>query len=62
MPSLLNRYLINVVGQIEASTHSFSLSKMGGTVAAPEIDPVSASSALTLLLGGLAVLRSRKRI
>jgi len=26
---------------------------------APEIDPASASSALTLLLGGLTVLRSR---
>jgi hypothetical protein len=26
---------------------------------APEIDPASAGSALTLLLGGLAVLRSR---
>ena len=30
-------------------------------VAAPEIDPASASSALTLLIGGLAVLRSRSR-
>jgi len=28
---------------------------------APEIDPASASSALTLLMGGLAVLRSRTR-
>jgi hypothetical protein len=28
--------------------------------AAPEIDPASAGSALTLLLGGLAVLRSRR--
>ncbi len=31
-----------------------------GPVAAPEIDPASASSALTLLLGGLAVVRSRR--
>ena len=32
------------------------------TLAAPEIDPVSATSALTLLFGGLAVLRGRKRV
>jgi hypothetical protein len=32
----------------------------GGPVAAPEIDPASAMSALTLLAGGLAVVRGRK--
>jgi hypothetical protein len=31
----------------------------GGSFKAPEIDPASAVSALTLLLGGVAVLRSR---
>jgi hypothetical protein len=31
-----------------------------GPVAAPEIDPASAVSALTLLMGGLAVVRGRK--
>jgi hypothetical protein len=31
----------------------------GGSFKAPEIDPASAVSALTLLLGGMAVLRSR---
>jgi hypothetical protein len=30
-------------------------------VAAPEIDPGSAASGLTLLLGGIAVLRSRRK-
>jgi LPXTG-motif cell wall-anchored protein len=30
-------------------------------MAAPEIDPVSAASGLTLLLGGLAVLLGSKR-
>jgi hypothetical protein len=30
------------------------------TMQAPEIDPVSATSALTLLFGGLAVIRARK--
>lgn len=33
----------------------------GGVVAAPEIDPASALSALTLLGGGLLVLRGRTR-
>lgn len=32
----------------------------GGTVAAPEFDPASALAALTLLSGGLAVLRGRR--
>jgi hypothetical protein len=31
------------------------------TVAAPEIDPAAAGSALTLLAGGLAVLRGRRK-
>ncbi|MHB8476634.1 MAG: hypothetical protein ACYDBZ_10165 [Steroidobacteraceae bacterium] len=30
-------------------------------VAAPEIDPASAASGLTLLLGGIAVLRGRRK-
>ena len=34
--------------------------KQVGSVSAPEIDPTSAVSALTLLLGSLAVLRGRK--
>ena len=33
----------------------------GGTVAAPELDPAAALAALTLLTGGLAVLRGRRR-
>lgn len=32
----------------------------GGAVAAPEFDPASALAALTLLSGGLAVLRGRR--
>jgi len=32
----------------------------GGTVSAPEIDPASAMAGLTLLMGGLAVLRGRR--
>ena len=32
-----------------------------GTVSAPEIDPASAMAGLTLLAGGLAVLRGRRK-
>lgn len=32
----------------------------GGTVGAPELDPAAALAALTLLTGGLAVLRGRR--
>jgi hypothetical protein len=32
----------------------------GGVTSAPEIDPASAAAALTLLGGGLAVLRARR--
>jgi hypothetical protein len=39
--------------------HNPSHTGSGHTVAAPEIDPASAMSGLTLLLGGLAVLRGR---
>lgn len=38
------------------------LSNAVGQVQAPEIDPSSAVSALTLLLGGLAVIRGRKLV
>lgn len=33
----------------------------GDPVAAPEFDPASAAAALTLLAGGLLVLRGRRR-
>ena len=36
-------------------------SGQGGAVAAPEFDPASAFAALTLLSGGLAVLRGRRK-
>jgi hypothetical protein len=34
----------------------------GGGVSAPEVDPASAASGLTLLLGSLLVLRGRQRV
>jgi len=37
-----------------------SVSVKSSTIAAPEIDPASATSALTLLLGGLAVVCGRR--
>jgi hypothetical protein len=49
-----------------SQTESYSATGSGGSwavgaAAAPEIDPTSAYSGLTLLLGGLAVLRGRRR-
>jgi hypothetical protein len=42
---------------------SFSSSNLGvWTTAAPEIDPASAASGLTLLLGGLAALSGRRKL
>ncbi len=45
---------------IGSSSGGGSIAVSGGTVVAPEIDPASAVSALTLLLGGLVVLRGRR--
>jgi hypothetical protein len=39
----------------------WTASSGGGTTTVPEIDPASAAAALTLLVGGLAILRSRRR-
>lgn len=33
---------------------------MAGAIAAPEIDPASALTAVTLLLGGITVMKGRK--
>jgi hypothetical protein len=53
-------------GDREASSRAIVASKQGASprgaaVAAPEIDPASAVSGLTLLLGGMAVLLGRRR-
>jgi hypothetical protein len=42
--------------------NSFNVSTIQYTARAPEIDPTSAASGLTLLLGGLLVLRGRRPI
>jgi hypothetical protein len=43
----------------DAGRHHSSGGNGGSALAAPEIDPSSAISALTMLLGGVTVLRSR---
>jgi hypothetical protein len=45
-----------------SSTLPTGWSASGGTVSAPEIDPASAISAMTLLLGCLAVMRGDRRL
>jgi hypothetical protein len=46
-------------GQIDSSNSNRDHNKHD-PIAAPEIDPASAISALTLLFGGLAVIRGRR--
>jgi adhesin HecA-like repeat protein len=48
---------INIISD---TTKSGSVTATSGAVAAPEIDPASTLSALTLLLGGVAVMRGRR--
>lgn len=45
---------------VSAATSGSAAASAGATMSAPEIDPTSAASGLTLLLGGMAVLRGRK--
>jgi hypothetical protein len=49
-----------VVGVNTPSTTFVDQLKVSGFTAAPEIDLTTAASALTLLLGSLAVLRGRR--
>jgi hypothetical protein len=48
-------------GSYTARQLDYSITSLS-PVAAPEISPVSAASSLTLLLGGLAVLRGRRKV
>ena len=48
------------VGENHAAARSAVVPGSVKSVAAPEIDPASAAGGLTLLLGGIAVLRGRK--
>jgi type VI secretion system secreted protein VgrG len=49
-------------GANDKGSGGFSGGSTGGIAKAPEIDPASAASALTLLLGSLLVLRGRLRV
>jgi hypothetical protein len=55
----LSDALGNAMGAI-TEAGSVTVTGSGGTSAAPEIDPASTASALTLLMGLLAVLRGRR--
>jgi LPXTG-motif cell wall-anchored protein len=44
-----------------ALAHDWPTWRHRGPVSAPEIDPASALSGLTLLVGGLAVVRGRRK-
>ena len=50
-----------VTGMSAAATFVDELTVTPAVTVAPEIDPASAASALTLLMGGLMVLRGRRR-
>jgi hypothetical protein len=56
--TLLNSGL-NVISDL---TKTGSVTVKAPTVAAPEIDPASTMAALTLLMGGLAVMRGRRKV
>lgn len=48
-------------GHWTASEHYWTHGAKDTTISAPEIDPASSLSGLTLLAGGLAVLRGRRK-
>jgi hypothetical protein len=50
---------LNVISDL---TKTGSVTVKSPTVAAPEIDPASTMAALTLLLGGLAVMRGHRKV
>jgi hypothetical protein len=47
-------------GHWSASQHYWAAGNKSTSVSAPEIDPATSLSGLTLLAGGLAVLRGRR--
>jgi hypothetical protein len=63
--SVLGPFFDGNLNEINAGTDFTFLSgqsvSVGSAVAAPEIDPLAAMSGLTLLLGGVAVLRGRRK-
>jgi len=51
----------NLLGVLFLSFAATAAAFGAARVSAPELDPASAMAALTLLTGGLAVLRGRRR-
>ena len=49
-----------LLGMLALSISATAVTHAAGRVPAPEFDPASAVAALTLLSGGLAVLRGRR--
>ncbi len=55
-------YLMFTIAAAAVSSYAMARGvRRPGPIAAPEIDPASAMSALTLLAGSVAVLRGRRR-
>jgi len=46
---------------VQSGNGSIDITLVSGITAAPEIDPGSTASALTLLLGGVVALRARRK-
>ncbi len=56
-----NKKMRKLVGVMLLSLSATAVAFGAARVSAPELDPASAMAALTLLGGGLAVLRGRRR-
>jgi hypothetical protein len=55
-------FLDDVVNSAHVGTLDYTITSLTPAVAAPEIDPTSMASGLTLLLGGLVALRGRRSV
>jgi hypothetical protein len=60
-PAMGNKKMHKVLGVMLLSLSATAVAFGAARVTAPELDPASAMAALTLLGGGLAVLRGRRK-
>jgi Spy/CpxP family protein refolding chaperone len=56
-----NKNMYKLLGVLALSLSATAVAFGAARVSAPELDPASAIAALTLLSGGMAVLRGRRR-
>jgi hypothetical protein len=56
-----NKNMYKLLGVLALSLSATAVAFGAARVSAPELDPASAIAALTLLSGGVAVLRGRRR-